>query len=147
MSYTAIVNTVNQMALAADQHNWAVCQDCFADNVFVDYSSLAGGEPATISSVALIESWRGLLPGFTATQHLIGSHTVKIKEHQAKCYAQFQATHILDEAQWVLGGQYLFQLQHNDETWQITGITMTVLWSMGDQTQLLQLAAERASQV
>lgn len=146
MSQEIIINTVNQMALAADQRDWGLCRRCFADEVFVDYTSLAGGEPATIPADALIKSWHGLLPGFTATQHLIGSHVVTVQGEVADCRAHFQATHVLDEAQWILGGHYHFQLRHSDEAWQITAITMTALWSVGDQAGLLQLATERASQ-
>lgn len=146
MTQATIINTVNQMALAADQRDWEVCRRCFADEVLIDYTSLAGGEPATIPADALIESWQGLLPGFTATQHLIGSHVVDTQGDVAECQAQFQATHILDDEQWVLGGHYHFRLQLSGETWQIAAITMTALWSMGDQAKLLQLATERASQ-
>lgn len=146
MTYEMIINTVNQMALAADQHDWELCRTCFADQVQVDYTSLAGGEPATIPADALMESWQALLPGFTATQHLIGSHVVDQQGNMAECRAHFQATHILDEEQWVLGGHYHYRLQRSNQAWQITAITMTALWSVGDQTKLLQLATERVSQ-
>ena len=146
MTQEMIINTVNQMALAADQRDWDLCCRCFADEVFVDYTSLAGGEPATISADALIESWQGLLPGFTATQHLIGSHVVTVQENRADCLAHFQATHILDNERWVLGGHYHFRLRLKGESWQIAAITMTALWSVGDQAGLLQQAAERANQ-
>ncbi|MEM7029516.1 MAG: nuclear transport factor 2 family protein [Chloroflexota bacterium] len=146
MKQQMIINTVNQMALAADQQNWGLCRRCFADEVFVDYTSLAGGEPATIPSDALIEAWRGLLPGFTTTQHLIGSHVVHMQEDEANCLAHFQATHVIDNERWVLGGHYQFRLQPKDESWQIAAITMTALWSVGDQARLLQQATKRASQ-
>ena len=146
MTQEMIINTVNQMALAADQRDWDLCCRCFADEVFVDYTSLAGGEPATVPADALIESWQGLLPGFTATQHLIGSHVVTVQENRADCLAHFQATHILDNERWVLGGHYYFRLRLKGESWQIAAITMTALWSVGDQAGLLQQAAERANQ-
>ncbi len=146
MTQETIINTVNQMALTADQRDWSVCRSCFADEVFVDYTSLAGGEPATIPADALIESWQGLLPGFTATQHLIGSHVVDIQNDDAECQAHFQSAHILDDEQWVLGGMYHFRLTHNEGTWKIAAITMTALWSVGDQAKLLGQAAERAGQ-
>ena len=145
MTQEMIINRVNQMALAADLRDWALCRSCFAHEVFVDYTSLAGGEPATIPSDALIESWQGLLPGFTATQHLIGSHVVHVHGDVAECQAHFQATHIIDDEQWVLGGHYHFRLQRNGQAWQITAITMSALWSVGDQARLLQLATERAT--
>ncbi|MEM7334396.1 MAG: nuclear transport factor 2 family protein, partial [Chloroflexota bacterium] len=90
-------------------------------------------------------SWQDLLPGFTATQHLMGSHVINIQDNMASCLAHCQATHILDEEQWVLGGLYNFQLTLNSGTWLITSITMTALWSVGNQAKLLELASARAA--
>lgn len=146
MTQQIIINTVNQMAFAADSRNWSLCRTTFAGEVFVDYTSMAGGEPATIPADALISSWEGLLPGFTATQHLLGSHVVEVDGETAVCNAHFQATHILDDETWTLGGRYHFRLQNNGGTWQITAITMTALWSVGDQADLLAQATERATQ-
>ena len=144
MTHEMIINTVNQMALAADLHDWILCRRCFADEVIVDYTSMTGGESATIPADALIESWQGLLPGFTATQHLIGTHAVNIHEDSAECQSHFQAMHLLDDEQWILGGHYHHRLQRTGESWQITAITMTALWSTGDGERLRALAAERS---
>ncbi|MEM8857220.1 MAG: nuclear transport factor 2 family protein [Chloroflexota bacterium] len=143
MTDQAIINTVNQMAFSADIHDWAQCRSTFADEIFVDYTSMAGGKPATIPADALIDSWQGLLPGFTATQHLLGTHIIEVNGDSAVCDAHFQATHVIDEESWTLGGRYQFNLQYSSGVWQITGITMTVLWSAGDQASLLARAAER----
>ena len=146
MTQEMIIQAVNQMAFAADSRDWALCRSTFADEVYVDYTSIAGGEPATIPADALMDSWKDLLPGFTATQHLLGSHVVEMQGNIAKCDAHFQATHILDDELWTLGGKYHFQLKDIDGTWHITAITMTALWSVGDQAILLAQAAERATQ-
>lgn len=146
MSQANIINTVNQMAMAADTRDWVACRQTFADEVLVDYTSLAGGEPATIPSDALMESWQGLLPGFTATQHLLGSHIVAINGEGADCLAHFQATHILDDETWTLGGKYHFRLENQAGAWKITAITMTALWSVGDQAKLLEAATQRVAQ-
>jgi len=140
----AIIQIVNQMAFSADNRDWTTCRQCFANNVMVDYTSMAGGDPATIPADALIESWEGLLPGFDATQHLLGSHIVSMNEQGATCLAHFQATHIIDSETWTLGGKYTFELEQQNGNWVITAITMTALWSVGDQSKLLGLATERA---
>ncbi|MEM7797895.1 MAG: nuclear transport factor 2 family protein [Chloroflexota bacterium] len=145
MTQDTIIDTVNQMAFAADSHDWIRCRQRFADEVFVDYTSMAGGEPASIPADALIDSWKGLLPGFTATQHLLGTHVVEVDGNSAECLANFQATHILDDQTWLLGGRYHFRLQMKGSRWQIAAITMTALWSVGDQATLLSQAAERAA--
>ncbi len=146
MTHAHIIDTVNRMAMSADNRDWEACRATFTDTVAVDYTSLAGGNPATIPADALMDSWKGLLPGFTATQHLLGSHIVDVDGDKATCEAHFQATHVLDDETWTLGGKYDYQLELQGDTWKIAAITMTALWSVGDQAKLLQSATERSSQ-
>jgi len=44
-----------------------LAEAAFADSVVIDYTSLWGGEPATITPAELMASWRGIVPGFDAT--------------------------------------------------------------------------------
>ena len=46
-------------------------QELFEDQVDVDYTSLWGGEPETVTSPELVGGWRELLDRLHTTQHLI----------------------------------------------------------------------------
>ena len=91
----AIINVVNQVAIMADLRNWGACRDAFSDRVATDYTSLSGGEPATVSAEDLVNGWETFFSQtFKVTQHLIGSHVVTITGDTATCLSNFQAHHV-----------------------------------------------------
>jgi hypothetical protein len=57
---------------AVDDRDWDVVRAGLADELDTDYTSLFGGEPEHLAADALVERWRGMLPGFDATQHFLG---------------------------------------------------------------------------
>jgi hypothetical protein len=67
-----------QLLHAVDQLDWAGVRQAFADEVRSDYTSLSGGAPQRGPVDDLIAQWRTLLPGFDATQHLLGAPLVSI---------------------------------------------------------------------
>lgn len=147
--HLAIVATVNEIGLAADMRDWPRVREQFADEVFVDYTSLAGGQPARMKADDLITSWRSFLPGFTVTQHLVGSHRVGINGDRASVLSQFIATHRLAGATggelWTLGGHYRHTLRKTGAAWKVDAITMTWTWQTGN-AELPRLAGEAARQ-
>lgn len=140
----AVIETCTRMAWHADQREWDALRDVFADEVLLDYTSLQGGEPATISREQLIESWAGLLGKLQATQHLVTNHLVTVSGDTASCTAAFQATHLFPNAHgdpiWTLGGSYCFELVRDSERWRISALTMTATWASGNQ-QIMSLAS------
>jgi hypothetical protein len=143
-----VIEACTRMAWHADQRDWAALRDVFANEVRLDYTSLQGGEPATVSRDELVASWAGLLGKLQATQHLLTNHLVAVSGNEASCTAAFQATHLLPNAHgdpiWTLGGSYRFQLVRDGATWRISALTMTATWASGNQ-QIMSLAAGGAS--
>ena len=56
-----LVETCTRRAWHADGRDRDALRNLFADVVCLDYTSLRGGEPATVSREELVESWAGLL--------------------------------------------------------------------------------------
>ncbi len=143
-----VIRVVNRVALTADARDWAGCRACFADRVRVDYTSLAGGEPEMLDADALMARWRGVLPGFDATHHQIGSHDVSVTGDRATCVSAFRSQHrigaLADGETWDLDGRYHHELARTAEGWRITSMTMTAVFMRGDPS-LIQRAAARAS--
>lgn len=44
----------------------------------LDYTSLNGGEPVTLTPAQIIDGWQAVLGAYEATQHLFGNHLVTI---------------------------------------------------------------------
>lgn len=135
-----VIDVCTRMAWHTDRRQWDALAEVFADEVTLDYTSLAGGAPAQVGCDALVGSWRQLLGTMTATQHLLGNHLVTVDGDAAECTAQFQATHLADmapgEGRWILGGHYRFGLIRVSGQWRISALTMTVAWSSGNQAIL-----------
>jgi hypothetical protein len=138
-----IIDTTVRMAWHADRREWDGLNDVLAPRVRLDYTSLSGGEAATVERGDIIVSWRNALGGLTATQHLVGNHLVTIDGDRATCTAAFQATHVLanphGDPTWTLGGHYRFELTRTSAGWRITDLTMTADWATGNQ-QIMTLA-------
>ncbi|MBN6051538.1 nuclear transport factor 2 family protein, partial [Nonomuraea sp. RK-328] len=88
-----VIDTCTRMAWHADQREWSELAKVFADKVRLDYTSLNGGEPVTLTPDEIVDGWQGALGAYAATQHLLGNHLVTVDGDAAVCTASFQATH------------------------------------------------------
>ncbi|MGN9837063.1 nuclear transport factor 2 family protein [Nonomuraea sp. H19] len=73
-----VIDTCARMAWHADQREWDRLAGVFADEVRLDYTSLNGGEPVSLTPEQIVDAWKAVLGGFEATQHLLGNHLVTI---------------------------------------------------------------------
>ncbi|WP_261300732.1 nuclear transport factor 2 family protein [Paenibacillus andongensis] len=147
MNKMAIIETVSKFAYYADHRQWEDLQQLFTEEVKVDYTSLAGGEPVTIPANVLMDSWNKVLTPLKATQHLISNHIIDFdNEHQATCRAYFQAQHEFPNpfggSQWTLGGKYLFLFVKENTQWKISELVMTAVWANGNQN-IMNLASQQ----
>ncbi|WP_280481344.1 nuclear transport factor 2 family protein [Nocardia cyriacigeorgica] len=135
-----VVDTCTRMAWHADHREWDALATVFADAVRLDYTSLNGGEPVTVTPAQIVAAWRETLGGFGATQHLLSNHLVTVDGDRAVCTASFQATHRKSDAVgaclWTLGGTYRFDLVRAGGAWQISGVVMTATWGDGNRALL-----------
>jgi len=133
---TDISDCVTTMLHAVDVLDWIGVRAAFADHVTVDYTSLFGGEPAFLPTDELISSWRGLLPGFDATQHLIGPVVSSVSGDNAKAETGVRGYHRLAGEKcgdmWMVAGHYAFDLRREFETWRITAMTLIAYYQEGN---------------
>ena len=61
---------------AVDAKDWPLARSFFTDEITVDFSSLVGGEPATIPADGLIAGWSANLTAEKESFHLRGNHRV-----------------------------------------------------------------------
>jgi hypothetical protein len=143
-----IIDTCTRLFWLTDRRDWDGLRRVMGDRVRLDYTSLNGGELATMSGNEVIAGWRGVLGNLAATQHLVSNHLVDMHDQTATCTAAFQATHVLPNPHgdpiWTLGGHYLLELAHTPDGWRITAMTMIADWATGNQ-QIMSLAAGAAN--
>ncbi|MEM9809511.1 MAG: nuclear transport factor 2 family protein [Cyanobacteria bacterium P01_D01_bin.56] len=145
---TRITAPIVKMVHAIDSLDWQGVRHTFADVIDVDYTSLTGGEPETIPTDLLMERWRSLLPGFEATQHLLGPFGVDTSNELAKVGAHVRGFHYIANATggsvWIVAGHYNFGLVQQADDWAIAAIQLVVFYQEGN-LDLPALAHSRAT--
>jgi len=140
--HVAVTELVSRMLLLVDARDWHELTSLFTRTVRVDYTSLWGGEPQAQTAAELAAGWRQTIGHLDATQHLAGNHIVTIDGDHATCAANVQATHVLANHSggptWTVGGRYDLTLDRTTAGWRISGTTLTVRWTAGNQ-HILQL--------
>lgn len=141
----AIVEVCNSLGWLTDRREWNELRSLFAPSVYLDYTSLWGGEARAIHPGELVAGWRRTLGGLAATQHLIAGHLVEIDGEEAVCLCNFLAVHAAEftneKSIWTVGGQYRLEFRHLEGEWRISTLTMTALWETGNRSIVSSAAA------
>ena len=144
----AVQERVTRMLHAIDRVDWAGVREAFTPSVRVDYTSLFGGSVETLPIDTLLTRWKALVPGFQATQHLIGP--VILLENAGptlRAETQVRGYHYLAGAEggvWMVAGRYVFAMERSPGGWRIAGITLEVAYEEGDR-RLLTIAQARVA--
>ncbi|KUG09968.1 nuclear transport factor 2 family protein [Solirubrum puertoriconensis] len=149
MSTAAVTTTTLDIFIGADEHDWNRVQAAFAPEVLLDYSSMSGGEPATLTPAQVVESWQGILPGFEHTHHQLGNFDVQLSADEATVFCYGTATHYLPQpiggSVWTVVGTYHLHLVRLGDTWKADQMTFNFKYQDGN-LELPKLAIERAKQ-
>lgn len=117
------------LVYATDRLDWDAVRDCFANSVEIDYSELTGSVQGEVRADDLVEQWQALLPGFLATQHLLGPVLARQDAGQTVVNTHVRAWHYLpDEEPWVVAGHYEARINSDN---QISALTLRVLHVSG----------------
>lgn len=125
---------------AVDDRDWTAVRAGLTDEVDTDYTSLFGGEPERVPADVLVQRWRGLLPGFDGTQHLLGPLVVAATGEVA---CNVRGYHRLDGGTWMVAGRYALTVHRDGGHWRIGRIALHVTYEEGDRS-LMEKAAARA---
>ncbi len=108
-----------------------------------------GGSPEAVSRDELVTRWRGLLPGFDATQHLLGPAVGLDRPGGGRALVgcNVRGYHHLDGQTWMVAGWYTLALtagRSDPASWRITGIGLARSYETGSR-ELVAQAQARAS--
>lgn len=139
-----VITIVSSIPLAVDRAAYDLAEAAFAPEIVVDYTSLWGGEPATMTPAALMDAWRGIVPGFDATWHELGPVTVEIEGDRATATAFVDGRHWIGNRLWRPVGDYHWDLVRIDGEWRVTRMEFAMTEEIGDRA-LAAEATERAA--
>ena len=132
-----IVRVVDGIDDAVDAKDWEASRALFADEIFVDFTSLAGGEPGRIPADDLVDAWRTNLYADKPSFHMRTNHRVSVDGDRAEVLSKAHALNILlrDRGSdlWETWGYYVHTLERRGSGWICTGMTYTVAYAQGNE--------------
>ena len=134
---SAIRLVVDEIDNSCDAKDWAKCRSFFADEVEIDFTSLAGGEPARITADDLINVWRTNLFAEKKTYHQRGNHRIEIYGDRAIVFSKAYAFNLLEEGEvaglWEVWGNYTHSLIKTETGWKCLAMKLEVIHQRGDE--------------
>jgi hypothetical protein len=140
-----VISVVSSIPLAVDLAAYDLAEKAFAPKVVIDYRSLWGGEPATMTPAELMTAWRGIVPGFTATWHELSNVKATVNGDKATASAFVDGRHWLDGQLWRPVGNYKWSLEKQSGQWKVTHMTFAMTRELGSR-DVATRAMERARQ-
>jgi hypothetical protein len=138
-----VVSVVSSIPLAVDLARYDLAEAAFAPSIVIDYTSLWGGQPSTMTPSALMTAWRGIVPGFTATWHEISNVSASVNGERATARADVDGRHWIGEQLWRPIGHYHWDLEKQNGQWKVTRMVFTMTQEIGSR-ELAGQAMERA---
>jgi hypothetical protein len=132
MEKDLVIQTITTIFRGADQHDWAAVQNALADQVWLDYTSLAGGQPALLTGQQIANAWAAFLPGFDKTHHQLSQFEVDLGGSVAKVRFSGKADHFIGAATWTVEGNYDAEVTQQNGRWRVTKLVLHLVSQSGD---------------
>jgi hypothetical protein len=128
---------VDGIDLATDDKDWEICRGYFTDQIFADFTSLAGGEPGRMPADDLVNAWKTNLYAEKLSHHMRTNHRISIREDRAEVFSKGYALNILRRDTgsdlWEVWGEYIHTLERTQEGWRCSGMTFVVTHARGNE--------------
>ncbi len=140
-----VISVVSSIPLAVDLAAYDMAEKAFAPKIVIDYTSLWGGSPNTMTPKELMTAWRGIVPGFDATWHELSRVTAQVNGNKATAGAFVDGRHWIGDKLWRPVGNYEWELEKQGGQWKVTRMAFKMTQEIGDRA-VAGLAMERAKE-
>jgi hypothetical protein len=130
-----ITKTVIGYMNAVDTRRWNDVGTFFAEEIFLDYSSVrATNPPQTVRREDAVEKWRIKFEQEIAVQHQLSNLEVRVDGGEASCVGNNVAAHVMKNSNneivlWQIGVRLTWKLKRNEKlSWVITSVQAEYLW-------------------
>ena len=133
----AIRRVVDGIDNAVDAKDWPLCRSFFTDEIFADFTSLAGGEPGRIPAGGLVGAWETNLYADKKSHHMRSNHRITQDGGRAEVFSKGYALNILERPTgsglWEVWGDYTHTLERSPGGWKCSGMTFVVTHARGNE--------------
>ena len=141
----ALIRIVDGIDNAVDAKDWGRARSYFAERIGVDFTSLVGGEPATITAQQLIEGWASNLKPSKTSLHLRTNHAVTLDGDRATVTSHGYAWNRMEgngDPLWEVWGTYEHRLARTADGWVVTAMTFRKTHERGNDWVKTTVPAE-----
>jgi len=132
-----IRHVVDEIDNAVDAKDWTRCRSYFTDEIYADFSSLAGGEGGCMPADALVGAWQHNLYTDKLSHHMRTNHRITIDGDEAEVFSKGYAFNMLSSPRgsdlWEVWGNYIHTLQRTPDGWKVSGMTFIVTYARGNE--------------
>jgi len=118
-----IIAVANDLFLCTDRRDWQCVREVFAPQVLFDMTSLAGGQPATLTPEQIASAWEKGLKDLAAVHHQAGNYKVTVTGNEADLFCYGIAYHYLpnptERNTRTFVGSYNLHLVRSNAGWKI----------------------------
>jgi hypothetical protein len=132
-----VIRIVDEIDNAVDAKDWERCRGYFTDEIYADFTSLAGGSPGNMPADDLVGAWASNLYADKLSHHMRTNHRVTIDGDSAEVFSKGYALNILHRPNgsnlWEVWGNYTHALQRVGGVWKCSGMTFVVTHARGNE--------------
>ena len=118
-----VIGKANDLFLCTDRRDWPCVRGVFAPQVLFDMTSLAGGQPATLTPDQIAKAWEQGLKDLASIHHQTGNYQVSVNGDEADLFCYGIAYHYLPnpgaQNTRTFVGSYNMHLVRSDGGWKI----------------------------
>ena len=132
-----IIRVVDEIDNTVDAKDWTACRGYFLDEIYVNFTSLAGGSPGRIAADDLVGAWSTNLYSDKSSFHMRSNHEVTLERDRAEVTSKGYALNMLRRNTgsdlWEVWGLYTHTLERTAQGWKCSGMTLAVTRAWGNE--------------